>query len=104
LPPAVRPAAGADVADPRAGPCAGDADPKSLLGDLDEARRIARNPPDRDGDRRVGVPAVDDRAGVDPHDVPLGELAPGRGDAVDDLLVYRRADGRGIRRRAVPEK
>src|SRR5439155_285023 len=49
---------GADVANPRADPRAGDADPDSLLGGLDEPRGVARDSPDRDGGSREGLPAA----------------------------------------------
>ena len=48
--------------------------------------------PTGDRDRRVAVPAVDDRAAVDRDHVALDER-PVAGDAVDDLVVHRRADG-----------
>ena len=55
---------------------------------------------DRDGDRGVAVPAVDDRAAVDRDHVAVGEHADA-GDAVHDLVVDRGADGAGERRVAV---
>ena len=48
---------------------------------------------DRDGDRRVGVPAVEHAPAVDRDEVTLLDHATAR-DAVDDLVVDRRADRR----------
>src|SRR5204863_10210311 len=79
----------ADIADAPAHLHGRDADPERLLSDLDEARGIRRDLPDRDGDRGVRVPSVDDRAGVDADDVAVAELALGCGDAVNELVSHR---------------
>ncbi len=47
------------------------------------------------GNGGVGVEAVDDDAAVDGEDVAFGEDALGVGDAVDDLVVDRGAEGCG---------
>ena len=52
-------------------------------------RRVA----DVEGPRRVAVPAVEDRAGVDRHDLARAD-GPLARDAVDDLVVDRDADAR----------
>ena len=49
---------------------------------------------DRHGDRRVAVPAVDDRPAVDRDHVAVAEDGRRRRDAVHDLVVDRRADRR----------
>ena len=51
---------------------------------------------DRVGHSGVGVIAVDDDAAVDGEDVPLFEDALGVGDAMDDLVVDRGAEGGGV--------
>src|SRR5439155_221160 len=83
---------GADVADPTAHLGVGDTDAEGFFGDPHEALRLGRDLPDRERDRRVGVPPVDDRAGIDAHDVAFPQLPLRRGDAMDDLFVDRGAD------------
>src|SRR5205814_1079746 len=63
-------------------------DPQRLLGHLDEATPLSTDRADRDGDRRVGAPAVQLAGGVDLEQVALLENAL-TGDAVNDLLVER---------------
>src|SRR5687768_8291948 len=69
-----------------------------LLRDRDELRRLCGDLTDRDSHRRIGVPALDDRAGVDADDLPFLEPALAR-DAMHDLLVQARADHTGERRK-----
>ena len=89
-----------DVGDPAAEAGGGDAVPQGLLGDPHQLGDVGGTSPTRDGDRRVAVPAVDDRAAVDRDDVAVVQHPVAR-DAVDDLVVHRRADGRRERRVAV---
>ena len=49
---------------------------------------------DAERDGRVAVPAVEDRAAVDGHQVTRGQHLVGRRDAVHDAVVDRRADAR----------
>src|SRR5687768_9037414 len=68
-----------------------DRSPERVLGDRYELRRLRGDLPDRDRDRRIGVPALDDRARVDAEDLALLEAAPA-GDPVYDLFVHAGAD------------
>ena len=63
----------------------------ALAGQVDELGDPGRRLADVEGPRAVAVPAVDDRAGVDRHDL-AGADRPLAGDAVDDLVVDRDAD------------
>ncbi len=68
-------------------------DPRSqgLLSDLDQSGALLVDGADRRGERGVAVPAADDGATVDRHDVALFQH-PWTGDAVHDDLVGRGAD------------
>ena len=60
------------------------------------ARSAGTSVADAEGDRGVAVPAVEDRAAVDGHQVAVGEHLGRRRDAVHDLVVHRRADRRRV--------
>ena len=70
------------------------------LGAFEQPQRLVVDRADRDRDRGVGVPALDDRAAVDRHDVAVVD-DPVAGDAVHDHLVRRdaghRRESRGSR-------
>src|SRR5690606_11644962 len=83
-----------DVGDPAAQPGGGDAGPQRGLGDLEQRRDLAGDRADGHRDRGVAVPPVDDRTAVDGDHVTLGE-DPVVGDAVDDHVVDRGAQGAG---------
>ena len=68
---------------------------ESPLGDLQQTRHLLVDPADRDRGRVVAVVAVHDATEVEAHDVALLQLPPSGGDAVDDLVVDRSAQGRG---------
>ena len=78
---------GADVAEPVADDDLVDGGLEGGPGDLDEPLRFGVDLADGDGDGRVGVPALDDRAAVDGEDVALLEDHLLARDAVDDDLV-----------------
>jgi len=64
-------------------------------GDLDQALRLVVDLADRDGDRGVAVPTLDDRPAVDREDVAFFEHNLRTRDPVHDHIVGRRAhDGR----------
>src|SRR5579862_1446970 len=81
----------ADVADPVARLGRGDAGHHRQAGRVDQVADGRRRVADEEGPGTVTVPAVDDRAGVDRHDL-AGPDRPLAGDAVDDLVVDRDAD------------
>ena len=66
-----------DIADPVAEDRLRDANTQGFLRDADELCRLVGDPADGDGDRGVGVPSLDDRAGVDADDVALAKPALG---------------------------
>src|SRR5205814_7937800 len=86
----------ADVADPAAEAGSGQAAPHGLLGHLEEPLQLGRDLTDRERDGRVAVPALEDRAAVEGDDVTLAQHLVLARDAVDDLVVDRRADGGGV--------
>ena len=57
---------------------------------IDETPHFWRDLAHDEGARRVAVPAIDDRARVDRHDLPVAQTALS-GHAVNDLLVDRHA-------------
>ena len=87
---------GGDVAEPSANLALLDGLFERGLGDFEELCGFGRDLADGVGDGGVGVEAVDDDAAVDGEDVAFFEDALGVGDAVDDLVVDRGAEGGGI--------
>src|SRR5207249_11639960 len=78
---------GADVADRVAGPGSGDPGHHRETGRLDERPdRFGRVTPDEERACRIAVPALDDRPGVDRHELAGLDRAIA-GDPVDDLVV-----------------
>ena len=71
---------------------------QALAGDVEELLDPRRHRAHRQGDRAVRVIPPHDTAEVQPDDVAFPELALGRGDPVDHLLVDRGAH----RRRKTP--
>ena len=61
----------ADVAEPVADEAGGDAAPHRLFADIEHALDGGIDLADAGGERRVAVPAVDDRAAIDRDDVAL---------------------------------
>src|SRR6185369_2220915 len=82
---------GRDVLDMVAGHGGGDAGHHRAAGQVDELGDLRRRVADVEGPRAVTVPAVEDRAGVDRHDLACTDRPLAR-DAVDDLVVDRDAD------------
>ncbi|CAO5231769.1 hypothetical protein FAGKG844_160039 [Frankia sp. AgKG'84/4] len=89
---------GADVGEPAAELGGRQAGPQRALTGLDHRENLGRDLADGDSDRRVAVPAVDDRAAVDRDDVALAQHPLAAGDRVDHLVVHRAADGRRVGR------
>ena len=82
---------GRDVLDVVARDRRRDAGHHRLAGQVDELGHLGRRVADIERPRTVAVPAVDDGARVDRHDL-AGPDRPLAGDAVDDLVVDRDAD------------
>jgi hypothetical protein len=76
-----------------AGSHLGDGRSQRLFCAGDESFRITTDHPDPDGERRIAVPALDDRPTVNPDDVALNQYLRTR-DSVNDHLIHRRADHR----------
>src|SRR5262249_48147571 len=82
--------------------------PETLAADVEQGLQLGLDRPDRQSDSRIAVPALVLHAAVERDDVAVLELAIGRDlpralgelaaarDPVDDLLVDRDADDRGI--------
>jgi hypothetical protein len=83
-----------DVAEPVPGAALLDALEQRLARGGEQALRDGRDVPDRDRDRRVRDPAVENHADVDREDVAAAQLVGAR-DPVDDHRVRRRADRAG---------
>src|SRR3990170_2536018 len=86
-----------DVADAVPRPALHDGLVEALARDIEELLDSLGDRPDRQGDGAVAVVALDDAAEIEPDDVAVLELSLGRGDAMDDLVIYR-----GAHRRRVP--
>ena len=65
-----------------------------LLGHLEQPHDLLTHLPHREGGRRVGVQALEPHAHVHAEEVAFLQDAPGRGDAVNDLLIDRCAQRR----------
>jgi hypothetical protein len=78
-----------------AGTRRGQARPQRLLGHPRQLEHVVAARADRDADRGVAVPAVQDRAAVDRQQLALLQHPVGRRDAVDDLRPGRGADRAG---------
>ena len=89
---------GGDVAEPAMRPGRADTGPHRQLAGGDQVDLLHPDVgrlTDMHRDRGIGMPAVQDAAGVDGQQVTLAQDPGRRGDAVHDLVVHRRADGRG---------
>src|SRR6516164_9766340 len=67
-----------------------------LAGDIQELPQLRADLPDRHGDSRIGVIAVDLHAEVDRNYVAFAQLPLRRGNPVHDLAIHRRAQHTGI--------
>ncbi len=86
---------GRDVGQPATELGGGEPTPHRLLADPGQLEQfVGATCADRHRDRRVAVPAVDDRTAVDRDQVALGQHPVAR-DAVHDLVVHRGADRAG---------
>ena len=85
----------ADIPDVVPHPGLGDRRGERLAGHRHQPLGLRRDLAHGDGGGRVGVEALQLHPHVHAHDAPLGKHPPDRGDAVDDLLVDRGAEGLG---------
>ena len=72
----------------------GDTGLHRVAGGLRQRRVGGYQVPDAEGDRGVAVPAVDDCAAVDRHQVAVPQHLVGSRDAMHHPVVHRRADAR----------
>src|SRR6185437_11345782 len=86
-----------DVSEVAAGDAGRDPPPHRLFTDVEHGLDRRIDGANASGERGVAVPAVDDRAAIDRDDVAVAQHMATIRDAVDNLVVDRRANRSGIR-------